>query len=196
MCELDERVRCLLRAGDTEAATTLVLRELGPEVLGFLSGVLSDADADEVFSSWSERLWKSLSGFEGRCSIRTWAYVLARHELWSFRKGMRRRIEGCVPISNLKDVIAAVRTRTRTTMATGMQHKLRALRDALPIADRTLLILRVDRDLSWDDIALTFSEAPEAFGEEERKRESARLRKRFQLIKQRLGAQLRQAFAT
>src|SRR5262245_37427168 len=158
MCELDERVRCRLRAGDTGAATTLVLRELGPEVLGFLSGVLADADADEVFSSLSERLWKSLSGFEGRCSIRTWTYVLARHELGHFRRGMRRRHEGCVPMSELKDIIAVARTRTRTTMATGMQRKLRALRDALPIADRTLLILRVDRDLSWDEIALAFSE--------------------------------------
>ena len=70
--DLDHRAGELLRAGDTRGAATLVLRELGPEVLGFLSGVLGDADADEVFSAWSERLWRSLEGFEGRCSLRTW----------------------------------------------------------------------------------------------------------------------------
>src|SRR5215475_701409 len=116
MSELDGRVRSLLAAGDTSGAATLVLRELGPEVLGFLSGVLGDADADEVYSALSERLWKSLSGFEGRCAIRTWSYVLARHEIGRFRKGRRRHAEGRVPISELQDVLMV--TRTRSTMAT------------------------------------------------------------------------------
>ncbi|HEX3758821.1 MAG TPA: hypothetical protein VHW23_08955, partial [Kofleriaceae bacterium] len=60
--DLDHRVRELLLAGDTRGAATHVLRELGPEILGFLSGVLGDADGDEVYSAWSERLWKSLKG--------------------------------------------------------------------------------------------------------------------------------------
>jgi RNA polymerase sigma-70 factor (ECF subfamily) len=190
--EFDEQVRWLLAAGQTSAATTLVLRELGPEVLGFLSGVLPDADADEVFAQLSERLWRSLHGFEGRCSIRTWVYVLARHELGRFRRGIRRHAEGRVPISELQDVLAIARTRTASMMATDKQRKLTALREALPIEDRTLLILRVDRNLAWDEIALAFADTPEAFSEEDRKREAARLRKRFQLIKQRLVARVRE----
>lgn len=186
MSELDERVRSLLATGDRATAATLVLRELGPEVLGFLSGVLDDADADDVFAAWSERFWRSLGGFEGRCSIRTWLYVLARHELGRFRRGMRRHQEGRVPISELKDVLELVRTRTRSVIATDQQRRLKALRRSLPTEDRTLLILRVDRGLTWDEIALAFAENPEDFSEEDRRREAARLRKRFQLIKQRL----------
>jgi RNA polymerase sigma-70 factor (ECF subfamily) len=71
--------------------------------------------------------------------------------------------------------------------------KLTSLRDELPVEDRTLLILRVDRDLAWDEIALAFAENPEAFSDEERKREAARLRKRFQLVKERLVARIRAA---
>lgn len=183
MSDFDKRVRALLAAGQTGAAATLVLRELGPEILGFLSGVLGDTDADEVYSALSERLWRSLSGFEGRCSIRTWSYVLARHEIGRFRKGMRRHAEGRVPISELQDVLVL---RNRSTMATARERKLAALRESLPVEDRTLLILRVDRNLTWDEIALAFAETPESFSEEDRKREAARLRKRFQLIKQRL----------
>ena len=193
MTEFDKRVRSLLAAGETGTAATLVLRELGPEILGFLSGVLGDADADEVFSALSERLWRSLRGFEGRCSIRTWTYVLARHEIGRFRKGMRRHVEGRVPISEIAEIHAAARTRTRSTMATDKGRKLAMLRDALPVEDRTLLILRVDRNLAWDEIALAFADIPEAFSDEDRKREAARLRKRFQLIKQRLVAQARAA---
>jgi RNA polymerase sigma-70 factor (ECF subfamily) len=192
MSSLDEQVRSLLAAGETGQATTLVLRDLGPELLGFLSGVLTDADADEVFSSLSERLWRSLRGFEGRCSIRTWAYVLARHELGRFWKGVRRRAD-VVPISELKDILPIARSRSRSMMATHKQRKLAALRDALPHEDRTLLILRIDRKLSWDDIALAFAETPETLDEHDRKREAARLRKRFQLIKRRLAALIREA---
>jgi RNA polymerase sigma-70 factor (ECF subfamily) len=193
MTELDERVRSHLAVGETGAAATLALREFGPEILGFLSGVLGDADADEVFSDLSERLWRSLKGFEGRCSIRTWTYVLARHELGRFRKGMRRYAECLVPISGLQDVLAVARTRTGSATPTDRQRRLAALRDELPVEDRTLLILRVDRDLAWDDIALAFADTPEALSEEARKREAARLRKRFQLVKQRLVARARRA---
>ncbi|HEY0481953.1 MAG TPA: sigma-70 family RNA polymerase sigma factor [Kofleriaceae bacterium] len=196
MREYDERVRSLLAAGETGAAVTLALRELGPEVLGFLSGVLGDADADEVFSALSERLWRSLDGFEGRCSLRTWTYVLARREIGRFRKRTRRHEEGRVPISELKDVLAVSRTRTRSLLASDRRQQLTALRDELPIEDRTLLILRVDRKLAWDDIALAFADTPEAFSEDDRKREAARLRKRFQLIKQRLVARARTALAS
>jgi len=78
-------------------------------------------------------------------------------------------------------------------MATQNQRRLTALRDALPIDERTILILRIDRNLTWDEIALAFAESPEAVSEGDRKREAARLRKRFQLVKRRLVAQAREA---
>jgi RNA polymerase sigma-70 factor (ECF subfamily) len=121
---------------------------------------------------------------------------------------MRRHAEGRVPLSELQDVLAVPGTRTRNTIATAKQRQLTALRDELPIEDRTLLILRVDRKLSFDEIALVFAENLESVTEGERgeteggaggsasrgidrRREAARLRKRFQLIKQRLVARAR-----
>lgn len=184
MSTLDERIRSLLAAGEIEQATTQAVRELGPEILGFLSGVLGDDDGDEVFSAFSERLWQSLKDFQGRCTLRTWAYMLARHEISRFRRGARRHAEGRVPISELKEVLEAVR-KTRTTLA-ARRSALTRLRNELPVEDRTLLILRVDRNFSFEDAALAFADDPEALTEDDIKRESARLRKRFQLIKQRL----------
>jgi len=194
MVSLDDRIRTLLAARKVEEATTLALRELGPEILGFLSGVLGDDDGDEVFSAFSEQLWHSLERFEGRCQLRTWTYVLARHEISRFRRGARRHVDGRVPISELKEVLEAVR-KTRSTLAADRRRTLVRLRDELPIDDRTLLILRVDRNLGFDDIALAFADNPETFTQDDRKRESARLRKRFQLVKQRLIARARVAYA-
>ena len=63
---------------------------------------------------------------------------------------------------------------------------MRLLRDHLPTDDQTLLILRVDRDLSWNEVALVMTYDGEAPTDDRVKRESARLRKRFELVKDRL----------
>ena len=193
--DLDARIRALLAAGQVCEATTLAVRELGPEILGFLSGVLGNDDGDEAFSRLSVRLWRSLKGFEGRCALRTWTYVLARQEIGRFRRDVRKHIDGRVSITELEEVLADVRSRTRSTLAAERRRMFKKLRDELPIEDRTLLILRVDSNLRWDEIALAFAADPEVFSDEDRKREAARLRKRFQLVKDRLAARAREGSA-
>jgi RNA polymerase sigma-70 factor (ECF subfamily) len=47
-------------------------------------------------------------------------------------------------------------------------------------------VLRVDRGLAWDELARVFSE--QDLDEEALTREAARLRKRFQLVKEKLKA--------
>jgi RNA polymerase sigma-70 factor, ECF subfamily len=179
---LDDRVRAHVARGAIQDAATLSLRQLGPEVFGFLAGVLgNDADADEVFAATSERLWRSLATFEWRCSLRTWAYVIARREVDRFRRGARRHVDGRVPLSGLEEILAVART-SRTQRSAKLRTLLQ-LRDELTSDDRMLLVLRVDRELAWEEIALAFAENAEKCSEEERKREAARLRKRFQLLK-------------
>jgi RNA polymerase sigma-70 factor (ECF subfamily) len=186
--DLNERVRALLADGKRDAAVTLCLRELGPEVYGFLVAALrSQDDADEVFSAVSVRLWESFARFEGRCGVRAWLYMLARHELGDYRRGQRRHREGREPISELKDILEVARTESQSTPLSEQQRRLAKLRDGLSVDDRTLLILRVERNLPWEDIAMAFSgDVHRALSEVDVKRESARLRKRFQLLKDRL----------
>ena len=184
--DLDRQILAILEEGDSGRAATVALRALGPEVFGFLCGVLGEQDAEEVFSSFSVHLWHSLATFAGRCSVRTWSYVLARHEIGRHRRGARRHEVGRLPISELNDVLAAARTATQSALGSEKARSLTKLREGLTVEDRTLLVLRIDRKLAWEDIALAFAESPETFGVAERKRESARLRKRFQLVKEKL----------
>jgi RNA polymerase sigma-70 factor (ECF subfamily) len=189
---LDVRVRALVTAGDTIRAATEALRALGPEVLGFLVGVLgSDADADEAFAATSERLWRSLSTFEWRCSLRTWMYVIARREAERFRRGAQRHVRGRVSASELDEVVARVTTRSRSALRSERRSAVARLRDELPEDDRAILVLRVDRGLAWDEIALAFLDDPNSSSDQARRREAARVRKRFQLIKERLAARAR-----
>lgn len=189
---LDARIRALIAMGDDKRAATEALSALGPEVLGFLVRVVgSEADADEVFAATSERVWRSLATFQWRCSLRTWMYVIARHEIDRFRRGAQRHERGRVSASELEEVVAHVTTRSRSALRAERRDALAKLREELPEDDRAILVLRVDRGLAWDEIALSFLDDPDACTEEERRREAARVRKRFQLIKDRLAARAR-----
>jgi RNA polymerase sigma-70 factor (ECF subfamily) len=186
--DVEARVRALVARGDRAGATTVAVQALAPEVLGFLSAVMrSDADADEVFAAVSERLWRSLETFAWRCSLRTWVYVIARREADRHRRGMRRHVEGRERISELQETIAVARS-----SMSSQRDRLARLRDELPVEDRELLVLRVDRELAWDQVALAFVDDPQNGSDEELRRVEARLRKRFQLIKERLAARARE----
>ena len=63
-----------------------------------------------------------------------------------------------------------------------MKSRFAELRDALPDDDRELLVLRVDKALSFDEIVRVTSEPGIELAPADLKRESARLRKRFQLV--------------
>jgi RNA polymerase sigma-70 factor, ECF subfamily len=186
-------VRALVEAGQAERAATAVIAELGGEVYGFLRACLgSESDADDVFAATCERMWRGLAKFRWQCSVRTWIYVIARNEVARFVRGARRRDGGRTSPSQLEQVAMAVRSETLSALRSQKLDKFRALRDELTPDDRMVLILRVDRDLPWDDVARTFMEDDGEPDPGELQRETTRLRKRFQLIKQRLATRARE----
>lgn len=189
----DTDVRAWVDAGQSDRAATAVIADLGAEVYGFLRAALaSESDADDVFAATCERMWRGLASFRWQCSLRTWIYVIARNEAARFARGAKRRNAGRTSPSQLEDVAAAVRTATRSALQSQKRDKFRALRDELPPDDRMLLILRVDRDLAWEDVARTFMADDGEPDPDDLRRETARLRKRFQLVKQRLAVRARE----
>jgi RNA polymerase sigma-70 factor (ECF subfamily) len=185
--------RCLDRR-DFTAAATLTLERLGPEIFGFLvSTHQSEAEAAEVFSLFSERLWLSFETYQRDCSMRTWAYLLARRTALNYRRDEQRRKQRLRPAKDerLAEIPASLRSETASYLRSERRSRFAALRAALPLADQTLLILRVDRALSWTDLALVLhtpsdGEAPPTLSGRALLREASRLRKRFQLVKARL----------
>jgi RNA polymerase sigma-70 factor (ECF subfamily) len=193
MADLEDHIRDLREAGDMNAAATRTIEGYGPEVLGFLVTFLRDeADASDVFAQACEDLWNGLARFEGRSSMRTWFYTLARHAAARFRRSPHRRPGRHLGISQAGEAAARVRTGTLPHLRTEVKDRFAAIRDALDPEDRALLVLRVDRGLSWNDIARVL--APEesttdaALG-----RAAARLRKRFQLVKEEIRARAEQS---
>jgi RNA polymerase sigma-70 factor (ECF subfamily) len=183
--EIEDAVRRACQSGDYDAAATSTIRGYGPEVLGFLRAFhRNDQDAADVFSVFAEDLWKGLATFAWECSLRTWAYTVARRASHRTMRPARRAAARNTSESVLSQVVAKVRTETLTYLRTEKKTKIRALRETLPEADQMLLVLRVDRGLSWDEVARVLSDRD--LGEVAVEREVARLRKRFQLVKERL----------
>jgi len=184
--ELERKVRERGEAADHQAAATAAIRGYGPEIYGFLLAMhRNDDEAGDVFSQFSENLWKGLPKFAWQCTLRAWAYTIARNASYRWKKNAKRR--GEVALSEGAEKVAQqVRTETRSWLKTEQKDRFAALRESLPPEDQTLLILRVDRGLAWEELARVMLAEEEAPSEDDLKKESARLRKRFQLVKEKL----------
>jgi RNA polymerase sigma-70 factor, ECF subfamily len=185
--QLEEELSRLLDAGQTDAAATLAIRSYGPELLAFLHSRLNDLPAArEAFSWLAEDLWRGMAGFQRKSTVRTWAYAVARNAALRYAdRALRERFKA-VPISEVSRA-SALEVQLPSTHSTS--DRLTRIREQLDEEEQTLLTMRVDKELSWREVALLFlygSEAQQAADEALLEREITRLRKRFQLLKQKL----------
>lgn len=183
--ETEARDACA--AGDYAKATTIAIETYGREVLQFLvHGLRDEVAASEVFALVAEDTWRGLARFEWRSSLRAWMYAIARNASHQHRKRARRHARA-VPLGEGSDVLAVVdrvRTETLTFLRTEKRTALDRLKDELSDDERMLLSLRIDRGLSWPEIAEI--QADEDTPHEDGPKRATRLRKRFQLLKDRL----------
>lgn len=192
--ELDAQVRALGGAGRWDDATALVLRRYGDELALYLIAIArSHDDGNDAFAQFTVDLWRGLPGFRGDASVRTWCYRLARHALARLLRAPARRRHVAMPSQALADLAAEVRSRTATYLQTEIKDRVRALREQLDPDDQTILVLRVDRDLAWRDIARVMADEGDELPEPELVRRAATLRKRFERIKDELRALARAA---
>jgi RNA polymerase sigma-70 factor, ECF subfamily len=182
--DIDSEVRRLLDRGEVDRATELALRAYGSELIGWLCAVLPrDADAYDAFSHASEALWKSLPTFASRCSVRAWCYMLARQAIVRIKTRPSERAE-LVSRSSLFEI--AVSNVWNTTRREQVRNDdiYTQIRKTLDEEDEMLLILRVDRNLAWRDIALILDGEPA--DDDALTRRTAGLRKQFERVKLRL----------
>jgi RNA polymerase sigma-70 factor (ECF subfamily) len=182
MVETESRIRELHTGGGTDEAVTLTVETYGPEVFGFLASRLRDDDAaNEAFAQTCADLVASIQSFAWRCSMRTWMYKLARSAAAKQTRGLRKRRNEDVPLSQASDLAERLSSRTRDWARTEVKDAFAELRAELAPEDQTLLILRVDRALEWSEIAEVSSD--EELDDDERARAAARLRQRFKSVK-------------
>ncbi|HET9597546.1 MAG TPA: sigma-70 family RNA polymerase sigma factor [Anaeromyxobacteraceae bacterium] len=178
--DVDRKVADLLPAGRVDPAATLVIETYGPEILGYLRAMLrEEASASDAFSVFAENVWRGLTGFRGDASLRVWCYRIAYRAALSLKRdpyGRRKNRLETTMASHLAGRIFA------TTAVERERHgnALERLREKLDPEEQTLLTLRIDRDMSWREVA-------DVLSSEGAHVEEAALRKRYERLKDKLA---------
>lgn len=179
---LEDRIRQEHVGGNIRGAIALAIEGYGAEMNGFLLGRADSADdAAEAYCMFEDDLLAQLKGFEWRSSFRTWAYKVAHHALARFHKGAARRATRETSLMSHQEVLAKSRSLTAEWAKTSVKDAFRELRRKLSEEDQTILILRVDRELAWRDIAEVIGQIDtDAAPPAALKIETNRIKKRFE----------------
>lgn len=181
----DDGVRARRDAGDVDGATSQIIAYYGPELHGFLCALARDATlGGDAFAAACERIWRYLPRFRWEGSLRSWVYQLARSALHDLRSDPRRRLDRNLPLSVVTSIAEIPRTQTAPYQRTEVKDALRELRDALDPEEHEVLILRLDRAMSWKEIAVATS--PDDGSHIDIDGRAATLRKRYERTKARL----------
>ena len=148
---LEDRVRALLERGARDGAATLAIDSVAPDILAYLRTRLDEDDANDALSQWRESVWKDLRHFRWECSLRAWAYSLARHACARIRRRPHRHREQ--PLSTSAASRIAASSGASAALSSERHQKLALLRDCLDEDELELLTLRIDRELEWEEIA-------------------------------------------
>lgn len=173
---VESRVSERLTAGDLEAAATIALRGYGPQILGYLRATLPETAADDAFGVFCEMFWTGLPKFRAESSILTWSYTVAWGAARRILEDPQRRRAQPLSTGAMESIVAEVRSTTAIHLKKETSDQLANIRKQLDFEEQTLLVLRVDRDLAWNEIA-------EIMREQGKPVDVAALRKRFERLK-------------
>jgi RNA polymerase sigma-70 factor (ECF subfamily) len=172
--DVEAEIRSHLHVADLRRATTVALTGYGPEILRYLRATLGSADAaDDAFSQFCEKLWKSVGQFRGMASFRTFAYKLAWCAAQDQKRDPFRRRARQLESAELSQLVDGIRART-TLSPSDMSARWSKLQASLDAEERSLLVLRVDKRLPWKEVASVMAV------------DAAALRKRFERLRDRL----------
>jgi RNA polymerase sigma-70 factor (ECF subfamily) len=182
----EQAIRDACERRDWGEAAKQALSVYEVEVYSFLCARLrSEADAHEVFAQVREDMWRGLEGFQWRCSLRTWLYTLARNAAVRFERSPANQAARRRRMSQVTEPEAMARSRTRPYLRTDVKDRFAALRASLSADEQTLLVLRIDRGMGWEEVVRVFY-GDESLDEAEVRRKSVNLRQRFRTLKRRL----------
>ncbi len=155
-----------LQAGSDDAFRQLIAQYSSPLYSLLLRSLADPADAADVTQDVFIKVFRSIGGFHGDSSLRTWIYRIAMHEASNSRRWWVRHKKAEITIDgdasdededlgiSLRDTLADKR---ESPFERARQSQLRAtvegaLRE-VPESFRTVVILREIEGMSYDEIA-------------------------------------------
>lgn len=183
----EDEYRALHAAGRYDELADTLLRQFAPQLFGFLRAqVGSVADAEEAYSMFAVDLWRGLPNFRQQCTFRAWVYTLGRNAARRYLARQLRPRRAELPLSAADELPAQIRSSTARFIRTEVKDRFAELRAHLSEEEQLLLVLRIDKQMDFLEIAAVFCDASEDVDAETLAREAARLRQRLQQLKSKL----------
>lgn len=151
----DERdIRAALRANDMRRALTLMMNRYGDEVYRLAYAMTHSYHlAEEVRQQVFVEVYRDLTSFAGRASLRAWVFGIARHRCLDIAKKHRRwtsRFKNEAPPDEEPDDHEPDRELDRSRLAKILASCLAKLAPAA----RDAVVLRYHQDLSYDEASV------------------------------------------
>ncbi len=139
-----------LARGDAESVTELYSR-FGRPLHAYVRSLVRDAGlAEEVVQDTFVAAWRGAARFEGRSSLASWLFGIARRQA---RDRMRRAVPETEPVDGLIDVAGGGLGPEAAALASASRAELAEALDRIPAADREVLLLAFAYELSGPEMA-------------------------------------------
>jgi RNA polymerase sigma-70 factor, ECF subfamily len=147
----DARLMELVRAERRDEAIAMLLPAFRRKVFGLAYSFLRDREAaEDVTQEVFIKVWRALPGFDGRASVSTWIYAIARNTSLSALRALR-------PQTSLSDpeVMEAVESINPVPPADVVAERAAILRlvDQLPTKQRQVIMLFYMEEQSHEEVA-------------------------------------------
>ena len=137
-----------------ERAFPVLIRRHQPDLLRRCRARLANVhDAEDAVQETVLRAYRSLNGFKGEASFRTWLFTIADNQCNTLARQRMRYVLS----DHLRELITITGEGRQTEGATNeeVSELVRETLSALPAAAREVLVLRFFRELSIEEIAGT-----------------------------------------
>lgn len=149
-------IRQALEGGDTRRAAMELVRRYAAEIQRFCCRAIgSPLDGEDLAQEVLGEACHSLPRFRGHSTVRTWLYRVAWHKVYDQRKRFARQPH-VVSLDGLEgpDIPCSLDDDPDELLAETQQRRaLEEALDRLSPADRTIIALRVEQDLPYQEIA-------------------------------------------
>jgi RNA polymerase sigma-70 factor, ECF subfamily len=143
---MDEDVQDLVRQGRCREALEHLLERYETKVFRMARAFLKDpARAEDITQDIFIKLWQGLPDYDGRASLGTWLYAIARNTCLSFLRSESYR--KALSLDAAKEPAAPAQPRTA-------DFELAQLLDRLPNVQRTVITLFYLQEKSVGEVAL------------------------------------------
>lgn len=138
--------------GDVQAFETLYGRHKGPLYRFLRRQVREAALADELFQDVWQRVIAAREGWRPEAAFSTWLYRIAHNRLTDHWRAARHRPAAPADAELRLDAIADPDTPERTLSDFEQRRRLQQALDELPEDQREVVLLRLERELTLEEI--------------------------------------------